>query len=88
MPWFPEFVSAVELARRQTRAAGQADPVGRYQAALAAGDAEAVVRSFEPGGYYREPIGPAFARCGAGELGSFFTRYFSGAAASACSTVP
>ena len=30
MPWFPEFVSAVELARQQTRAAGQADPVGQY----------------------------------------------------------
>ena len=28
MPWFPDFVSAVELARGQTRAAGQADPVG------------------------------------------------------------
>jgi hypothetical protein len=28
MPWFPDFVSAAELARRQTRAAGQADPVG------------------------------------------------------------
>ena len=34
MPWFPEFVSAVELARQQTRAAGQADPVGQYFAAL------------------------------------------------------
>ena len=101
MPWFPEFVSAVELARRQTRAAGQAQPaggrrtsppaachtqarashpgdvVGRYQAALAAGDAEAVVRTFEPEEYYREPIGPAFAHCGAGELGSFFTMCFS-----------
>ena len=30
MPWFPEFSSAVELARAQTRAAGQADPVGQY----------------------------------------------------------
>jgi limonene-1,2-epoxide hydrolase len=39
MPWFPEFVSAVELARRQTRAAGQADPVGQYFAALNHGDA-------------------------------------------------
>ena len=28
MPWFPDFVGAVELARQQTRAAGQADPVG------------------------------------------------------------
>ena len=39
MPWLPEFVSAVELARRKTRAAGQADPVGKYFAALNEGDA-------------------------------------------------
>ena len=38
MPWLPEFVSAVELARLQTRAAGQADPVGRYFTALNQGD--------------------------------------------------
>ena len=29
MPWFPEFASAMELARQQTRAAGQADPGSR-----------------------------------------------------------
>src|SRR5487761_526748 len=28
MPWFPEFTSAVELVRLQTREAGHADPVG------------------------------------------------------------
>ena len=39
MPWFPDFVSAAELARSQTRAAGQADPVGQYLAALNDGDA-------------------------------------------------
>ena len=39
MPWFPEFVGAVELARRETRAAGRADPVGQYFAALTEGDA-------------------------------------------------
>jgi ketosteroid isomerase-like protein len=39
MPWFPEFTSAVELARRQARAAGQADPVAQYLAALTKGDA-------------------------------------------------
>jgi len=32
MPWFPDFVGAVELARSQTRAAGLADPV-RYAVA-------------------------------------------------------
>jgi SnoaL-like domain len=39
MPWFPEFVSAVELARKQTRDAGQADPVAQYLMALNKGDA-------------------------------------------------
>jgi SnoaL-like domain len=39
MPWFPDFVSAVELARRQTRDAGHADPVGQYLTALNTGDA-------------------------------------------------
>jgi hypothetical protein len=38
MPWFPDFVSAEELARRQTRAAGHADPVGQYLTALNKGD--------------------------------------------------
>jgi ketosteroid isomerase-like protein len=42
MPWFPDFASAVELARRQTRAAGLADPVGEYFAALNDGDARAL----------------------------------------------
>jgi len=31
MPWFPDFASAVELARRQTPAAGLADPVGEVR---------------------------------------------------------
>jgi ketosteroid isomerase-like protein len=38
MPWFPEFSSAVELARVQTREADQADPVRQYFAALNDGD--------------------------------------------------
>jgi len=42
MPWFPEMASAVELARRQTRAAGQADPVGEYFTALNHGDTHAL----------------------------------------------
>ena len=49
MPWFPEFVSAVELARRQTRTAGQADPAGRYVAALNEGDTHAL-ETVWPGG--------------------------------------
>lgn len=38
MPWFPDFVGAVELARQRTRAAGRADPVGQYFAALTSAD--------------------------------------------------
>jgi ketosteroid isomerase-like protein len=53
------------------------DVVGRYQAALEAGDAEAIVGTFASDGYFREPIGPHFAHRGAGELRSFFTRCFS-----------
>jgi hypothetical protein len=48
MPWFPEFVSAVELARLQARAAGQADPVGQYFTALNEGDAH-VLETVWPG---------------------------------------
>jgi limonene-1,2-epoxide hydrolase len=53
------------------------DVVGRYQAALAAGEVEAVVRAFGPDGYYQEPLGPPLVHRGASELGSFFTRCFS-----------
>jgi limonene-1,2-epoxide hydrolase len=42
MPWFPDFASAVELARRQTRAAGQADPVREYFTVLNTGDTRAL----------------------------------------------
>jgi len=53
------------------------DVVDRYQAALAAGDAEAIVNTFAPDGYYREPIGPHAAHRGTLELRSFFTKCFS-----------
>jgi ketosteroid isomerase-like protein len=53
------------------------DIVGRYQAALEAGDAEAIVTTFAPDGYFREPIGPHKAHRGAAELRSFFTTRFS-----------
>ena len=39
MPWFPDFVVGVELARRETQEAGRADPVMQYFTALNAGDA-------------------------------------------------
>ena len=45
MPWFPDFVGAVELARRQTR---DLDPVGVYLDALGSGD-DRPLRSSWPG---------------------------------------
>ena len=52
------------------------DVVGRYHRALQAGDAEAILGTFAPDGYYREPIGPHATHRGAAELRSFFTRSF------------
>jgi ketosteroid isomerase-like protein len=54
-----------------------ADVVGRYHDALDAGDTDAIVNTFAPDGYLREPIGPPFVHRGAAELGSFFTKCFS-----------
>jgi hypothetical protein len=48
MPWFPDFVSAVELARSQTRAAGAADPVEQFFTALNDGDSH-VLEDVWPG---------------------------------------
>jgi len=42
MPWFPDFTSAMVLARQETREAGQADPVRQYIAALNNGDISAL----------------------------------------------
>ena len=53
------------------------DVVGRYQAALGAGDTGAIVSTFEPDGYFREPIGPHYTHRGTPELQSFFTTWFS-----------
>lgn len=52
------------------------DVVGRYQAALTAGDTDAVVSTFAPEGYYREAIGPHLTHRGTAELRSFFTACF------------
>ena len=60
MPWFPEFASAAELAREQTRAAGRADPVRQYLAALNDGDASELETTWPRGGrslYFRDPAG-------------------------------
>jgi SnoaL-like domain len=53
------------------------DVVGRYQAAVAAGDAEAVLGTFAPDGYFRGPFGPRHTHRGPAELRSFFTWCFS-----------
>jgi hypothetical protein len=42
MPWLPDFLNAAELARRHTHAAGHADPVRQYIAALTGGDPHAI----------------------------------------------
>jgi hypothetical protein len=51
--------------------------VGQFQDAVAAGDVDAVLRAFEPDGYFREPIGPQYTHRGPGELRSYFTECFS-----------
>ena len=48
MPWFPDFVGAVELARRDTQLAGRGDPVAQYLRALEQGDSH-VLQSVWPG---------------------------------------
>jgi hypothetical protein len=53
------------------------DVVGRYQAALELGDAEAIVETFAPDGYLREPVGPDDTHRGIPELRSFFTSCFN-----------
>ena len=57
MPWLPDFTNAVELARLQTRAAGQADPVAQYVAALNSGDTHALEAVWPAeGGRLRPPL--------------------------------
>lgn len=58
-------------------AAREADIVGEYQAALAAGDARRIVATFEPDGCFREPAGPLYRRCGTSDLLDFFSGFFA-----------
>jgi hypothetical protein len=53
------------------------DVVSRYQAALEAGDIAAIVGTFAPDGYLREPVGTHSVHRGTAELRTFFTRWFS-----------
>ncbi len=69
MPWFPDFASAAELARRQTRAAGLADPVGQYLTALNEGDTRILETEWPGEVVIYDPR--------AGEIRAFFTWCFS-----------
>jgi hypothetical protein len=55
----------------------ESDVVGDYQRALAAGDVDAVVATFEPDGYAREPAGGPHVHRGRDGLRSFYERLFS-----------
>ncbi len=51
--------------------------VAEYQRALAAGDLEAIVSAFEPGGYAREPAGGEHIHRGPEGLRAFYEHLFS-----------
>jgi ketosteroid isomerase-like protein len=53
------------------------DVVGRFRTALDAGDTDAVLQTFAPDGYVREPIGPHPVHRGTPALRAFFSRCFS-----------
>jgi hypothetical protein len=53
------------------------DVIREYQPALAAGDLDAILASFEPGGYAREPAGGDFVHRGPEGLREFDERLFS-----------
>ncbi len=57
---------------------GGPDVVGEYQRALAAGDVEAVLATFEPDGAMREPAGDVYVHRGTEELRALYTLFFSG----------
>jgi SnoaL-like domain len=54
-----------------------ADVVGEYQRALAAGDVEAVLATFEPDGCMREPAGDTYLHRGTDELRALYEHFFS-----------
>lgn len=53
------------------------DVVGEYQRALAAGDVDAIVATFEPDGYAREPAGGRHIHRGPDGLRAFYELLFS-----------
>ena len=50
------------------------DVIAEYQHALAAGDVEAIVRTFEPEGYFREPAGGDYVYHGLEQLRRFMAQ--------------
>ncbi|MDH2415948.1 nuclear transport factor 2 family protein [Nocardioides sp. CER19] len=81
---FRTYCSQVPVdGRRHVRppllAPGVATPegaVGRHLAALAAGDVDALVSAFAPGGYVREAIGSPGLHRGPDEIRSFYSAWF------------
>ena len=55
----------------------EADVVGDYQRALAAGDVEGAVGAFEPDGYVREPAGANYLHRGHEAFRSLYELFFS-----------
>jgi hypothetical protein len=55
----------------------QPDIIGDYQRALAAGDVEGAVGTFEPDGYVREPSGGRYVHRGRDELVALYELFFS-----------
>ena len=53
------------------------DVVGEYQRALASGDVDAILATFEPDGYMREPAGDAYVHRGTDELRALYELFFS-----------
>ena len=51
--------------------------VAEYQRALAAGDVDAILATFEPDAYAREPAGAEYVHRGVDGLRAFYTRLFS-----------
>jgi hypothetical protein len=56
---------------------GASDVVAEYQGALAAGDVDAIVATFEPDAYAREPAGGQYVHRGAEGLRAFYEQLFS-----------
>ncbi|HEX5830338.1 MAG TPA: nuclear transport factor 2 family protein [Gemmatimonadaceae bacterium] len=68
---------AVRAPLLATRAYVLPEPVASYQHALAAGDVEAVVATFEPDGVAREPSGGQYTHRGADALRAYYASLFA-----------